>query len=371
MVEGLLDPGYWVSNLTSPVRFSTAISNMLNAPCTGVLLEIGPHGTLASALREICAANDRPFVYASAMNRGQDSHGSFLSAVGQLYQQGIHFDLRPLFNGSTATPGLPLYAWDHGPSYRNETRLSKAWRTRQNPHHSLLGALVLEAGIEPIWRNILHIQDQPWLADHVVNGSIVFPFAAYVAMAGEAVRQHVGAPQGTGYRLQHSVARNALVLSETTPVEMVTSLRRRKLNDTQDSFNFDFSISSYNGTTWITHCEGQARIVEISDNAVSNLTSSKNFPRLVDVPRMYSGLAKVGYGFGPQFRCLEYIAASAIGEGATASIRNGSTTAPCESPFTQHPTTIDACLQLLLIAEAKGLVRQDRKSTRLNSSHSS
>src|SRR5258707_14169878 len=55
------DASYWATNLTSPVRFSSAISELLTVQGDGVFLEIGPHSTLEGPLRQICAAKSRPF----------------------------------------------------------------------------------------------------------------------------------------------------------------------------------------------------------------------------------------------------------------------------------------------------------------------
>ncbi len=43
-----------------------------------------------------------------------------------------------------------------------------------------------------MWRNVLHLDGAGWLRDHRVIDDVVFPFAGYAAMVGEAVRQISG-----------------------------------------------------------------------------------------------------------------------------------------------------------------------------------
>lgn len=47
--------------------------------------------------------------------------------------------------------------------------------------------------LEPRWRNFLRLSEQPWIRQHVVQGSVVYPAAGYLAMAIEATRWSVAA----------------------------------------------------------------------------------------------------------------------------------------------------------------------------------
>ncbi|KAF5689873.1 polyketide synthase [Fusarium denticulatum] len=347
----LRSPSYWVQNLVSPVRFSTAVSNLLEARQTCVFLEIGPHSALAGPLNQICSWSSRPFQYISSQSRGKDSSAAFLSAVGKLYQHGIPLDLSPLFPNSRAISGLPTYPWDHSESYWSESRISKAWRSRQYPQHCLLGSRNFEGSeLEPQWRNVLSLEDVPWLMDHKLNQDVVFPFSGYVAMAGEAVRQATHSPLGAGYRLRHVIAHRALLLSNAA--EISTSLRTRQLNDNEDSSWYIFTISSYDGSGWTNHCTGH---VSILDKVRATNWVPEVLPRQVDCTRIYNQLAHVGFVYGPEFRGLLDATTSPLENLAHGRIANK--TAHGRSPFTLHPATIDTGLQLLLVSQARGLAK--------------
>ena len=362
----LASPYYWAINLVSPVRFSGAMSNLLahhseTNSSKNVLLEIGPHSALAGPLRQICEAASQPCKYIPSQIRGKDSAVSLLSALGILYQESVLVNWKPLFPPSSkAIAGLPTYPWDHsaGPFWY-ENRLSKAWRTRRFPQHCLLGTRVVETpDTAPQWRNVLSLENVPWLGDHKVRENVVFPFAAYVAIAGEAVRQMTGSE--LGYRLRHIVARTALVLTDTEPVEMVTALRQQKLTDTDDSTWFNFVIASYSGSTWVKHCEGQVTAL-LQPSSPNLMPRSDRLPRLVTNTRFYDAVLRAGLVFGPEFQRLAGISTSTTEGIAQAKLLDPGmeTTRPFPGPL--HPASIDACIQLLLLANVRGLVRNLRQ----------
>ncbi|KAF7554946.1 hypothetical protein G7Z17_g2570 [Cylindrodendrum hubeiense] len=336
------------------VRFSLSVSNLIALNKDGIFLEIGPHSTLAGPLRQICAAIPRSFNYVSTLSRGKDSMVSFLSAIGKLYQEGVTLDFKDMFPGGKALSGLPTYPWDHNASYWYESRVSRGWRSRQYPHHCLLGARTLEGSdTEPQWRNILQVEDEPWLFDHKIQHDIVFPFAGYVTVAGEAARQLMHASHEDGYHLRHVVAHAALLLSTSAPTELMTTLKRHQLNDNEDSDWFEFSILSFKGSAWVKHCDGQVAILK---SMPPSQWKPETLPRTVDCARIYKNLARAGFVYGPEFRGLQEITSSVTEELAIGQVVNRSQQS--RTPFTLHPATIDACLQLQLVARAKGIERQ-------------
>lgn len=350
--SALLGPEYWEANLNSPVLFGSAVNNVLCHQHNSLFLEIGPHSTLAGPLRQICSEAGSSFLYVPTMLRGSECVESLLSAFGQLFQQGVSIDFKKLLPLGKFLTDLPSYPWEHSVSYWYENRVSKNWRFRNYGHHGILGLRVPEStSLEPCWRNNLHVEDEPWLYDHKIRSDIVFPFAGYVAMAGEAVRQVTGVDDG--YSLRHVIAHSALVLTDSKPVEMITTLKPHKLTDSADADSYDFIISSHSGSSWIKNCEG---IVGPHSKTLPSSPRSGTFPRKVLPPsRWYKAMADIGIVYGQEFQCLTKIDSSttenlAIGEITTSN-------AQYEAPFLFHPAAIDACLQLILVALAKGIGR--------------
>jgi acyl transferase domain-containing protein len=257
LTAGDFAPEYWVTNLLSPVRFATAIAQTLRIRSENILLEIGPHSTLSGPLRQICAHQNLPFKYGSSLIRQASGTCSFLTILGRLFQHGLKLDLESFVPYSTVLSDLPAYPWDHATSYWYEARISKSWRNRQSGHHQLLGLRVPSTtDTDPVWRIMLDVESVPWLADHRVNGDVVFPFAGYISMAGEAFRQLGG--DGEGYSVCNMAVATAMVINVEEPVEVVTSLHQCTSNCVIESRHmFHFSISSHAKSTWIKHCTGQ------------------------------------------------------------------------------------------------------------------
>ncbi len=352
--RGAFTTDYWGANLVSPVRFGSAVTHLLGLSGDGDLfLEIGPHSTLAGPLRQICAARGRPCHYIASQTRNSDSAVALLSAFGRLYQENVNIDLAPLFPHGRAVSGLPSYAWDHSGSFWWESRMSQGWRSRKYPRHCLLGVRAAESpDKEPLWRNVLQIEDASWISDHKVGNDIVFPFAGYVVMAGEAIRQVTDGEIGSGYRLRHVKVRTALVLNDANSVDVITTLRQKRLNDNDPSNWFDFTITSYTGSSWIKHCEGE--VIQMKEPGKPT-PSFRRLPRRIASAAFYQGMNKMGFRYGPEFQGLTDIVTSATEHEAEASLVDVHD--HCSAPFTLHPAAIDACLQLLVVAGAKGLLR--------------
>ncbi len=346
-----LDSQYWATNLTSPVLFSSTVANIIRHQPNRVFLEIGPHSTLASPVRRICSKANSPCMYAPTMVRFENSAESILSAFGLLYQFDIAFDSKKLFPHGRILSDLPTYPWDHQASYWYESRASKDWRFRKHGYHSLLGLRILETtDIEPCWRNILYTEDEPWLRDHRILNDVVFPFAGYCAMAGEAFRQVSGIE--SGYCLENVAALSAIILDDSAPNEIVTSLRSRPASGSFGPNSWSFTISSRSESSWVLNCEG---IVRPGRTAQVEMPRSTACLRTLQPSKWYEAFADVGVTCGPRFQSLSSIVSSTTANLAKARILGAK--ANPKTAFTMHPSAIDACLQLLMIARIQGLCR--------------
>lgn len=377
-----LDAKYWRSNLESPVLFKGAITSLVehcrvktqagvgtDSVPPLVFLELGPHSALAGPLRQTLVQQNINAPYSSCLVRNKNAVETLLTALGQLWQQNTSIDFERLTNPDKTlrvVHDLPPYPWQHDHSYLFGSRLFKQWKFPRARKHELLGARVAEStDNEPIWRNVLHLAAVPWLRDHKVHGEIVFPCAGYIAMAGEAVRQLVSITSENtndlpffGFRVHGIAIDTALLLQEKKPTEILTSLTRYRLTDTLESDRWDFVISSHNGAGWTKHCTGQvsalARPGAVTEGATTdNTVPVTKFPRLVDSPRWYQTMYKIGGQYGPTFQGLTDIACTTKGNRASATARH---TAHDEEEFYAiHPTKIDFFLQLLAVASIQGV----------------
>lgn len=351
--KGQLGPAYWRANLENPVLFHPAVELCLDAQTQDqIFLEVGPHSALAGPIRQILKANGRANVtYVTALTRGDDCTKSVLKMAGELHLQNISLDFNKITGRGKVLTDLPLYQWHHSQVYWSESRVSKEWRLRKFPLHELLGARTLEGSdLLPEWRNVLRLEDVPWIRDHKIIEDVVFPCAGYVAMAGEAIRQIAGAEDFT---MMHVTIQSALVLQEFKAVELLTSLRPARLTTTLDSVWYDFLVVSYNGSTWTKHCFGQIRAGK--ESAASVIKFAKH-PRRVADP--YTPMKNIGLNYGPAFQGLKETCALPGKSTVTAML---SPPGDSESFYYLHPTTIDYCLQLIAVASSDGLGRHLKK----------
>jgi len=176
--------------------------------------------------------------------------------------------------------------------------------------------------------------------------------AGYICMAGEAARQIMG---GTGgYSVRHVVVKSALVVPDAVGTEIITAFRRHKLTDSNESEWFDFSITSYSGSIWITHCEGQVTTISTIPGTSQ---PPKNLPRQVSTARFYERLSEVGINFGPWFRRLRNASSSVTEDCSTAEVE-GPNQGQHDTSYALHPVVIDASFQLAIMAGVRGLGRK-------------
>ncbi|CAG7923142.1 unnamed protein product [Penicillium olsonii] len=340
---------YWQRNLESPVLFHQAISSIMQHEIGNntVFLEIGPHSAMAGPLRQIQTQHSNSSPYVSALTRNQNDVESFLAAIGALHSLNVPVNLSKVISQGSTLPDLPRYPWDHSQKFWYESRLSMEWRQREHAHHDLLGVRVKESlDFNVLFRNIFHLDNAPWIRDHKVGQDIVFPFAAYAGMIGEAIRQVTGVNEA--FILRKVIISTALVINEGHPVEIVTSLRRYQLTDSLGSEWWGFDIASHNGTTWSTHCSGE---VKAHDKDLGHAKKSGPLVRKVNTRRCYESMGKLGLNFGPKLRRLGDVRSDTIATNATSEVV---ATEEDDKDYHMHPTMIDSSLQLLSVAASKG-----------------
>ncbi|CAG8974567.1 hypothetical protein HYALB_00004363 [Hymenoscyphus albidus] len=352
------NPKYWQDNLESPVLFHSAVSCILEAPIlagsSAVFLEIGPHPALSGPLRQILTSKFSSAIHIPTLLRRQNSLEGFLTAIGRLWALNIDVDFRGLWPQGLCVPSLPRYPWNHQRRYWLESRVSREWRFSEHPYHDLLGVRVPEgSGIEPVWRNLLHLSSTPWLRDHRIRGDIVYPFAAYVAMAAEGVRQITGVQEGV--QLRRVMVSTALVLREGAPTELVTNFRRHRLTDLQDSSWWEFTVTCHNGHAWTKHCSGQ-----ICASSQSSLGDAKCFditsmPHKVHIPQWYERGRRGGAEYGPHFTALEEMRTSVNGREGLGMATTRNNWHGDEANYHLHPVILDTYLQLVCSAAHHGM----------------
>ncbi|KAL0933411.1 pksn polyketide synthase for alternapyrone biosynthesis [Colletotrichum truncatum] len=387
-----LDGAYWMRNMCEQVGFSKAMSNLLNYVPSSLqgrgrnrtpwssFIEIGPHGALQSPVKEIVKASQskaaKDASYLSAITRGKDAETTILELAGKLWVSGHSIDLQRV-NGiipeslPVSLPDLPPYPWNHGKQYWHESMTARSNRFPSGPWTDLLGVPVaLQNPMEPRWHNYLRISENPWIEDHKITGTTLYPAAGMIVMAIEAAIQ-LKEPSRTIKGITFSdlkFERGLVVPSRDQAVKTEISMRP----DNTQNHTWLFTVfSTITAGTWTKHCHGSLTL-EYDGEDSKGLISSKTWNDLapdwketesqisknVDMDDFYDDLESIGVEYGPSFRNVRQ-ATAIVGEHSvfgSISIPDTLSIMPYnfEFPHLIHPATMDAIFHLLFIAFSDG-----------------
>lgn len=373
---------YWVDNLTNPVLFGPAVECALwRAGPFDAVVEVGPHPALKGPAMNICKASlGASLPYVGVMQRSHNEVEAFSSGLGYLWEQlgpaaSIDFDgYRQAFcaiNGAGAETrpprlikGLPAYCWDHAKVHWRESRLSRNFRLADRSCHGLLGRRAPDdtPGLMR-WRNLLRLDEMPWVKGHVFQGQVVLPGTSYVSAITDAVKALAGALPVKMVDLCDVVLHRAVVLQENYACEFMTNLRLVHRESHLLSAEFSFSATqSDSDAAPETTCSGRVEVylVGSEDDAKQEAAllppPSHPPPNLstVDVDLFYSSLKKVGLAFSRPFRgtnsaqrSLGYASTSAAWDEADGDMDLSSSSAKASS---LHPAILDVALHALFAA---------------------
>jgi zearalenone synthase (highly reducing iterative type I polyketide synthase) len=390
-----LGPAYWIQNLVSPVQFLDAVSNLLqNDPsrrrrrprhgesAMDMLLEIGPHAALRGPLRQILQQHDLSQIsYTSVLQRGKDSIQSAVSAAGELYIHGVPVCVRVVNRLASSLIPLtnwPSYPWDHSRRYWAESRLSRNYRQRQFGRHDLLGAPAADSSSsQPRWRNILRVQEQPWLRDHVVDGRILYPAAGSLAMVIEAIRQITPADRDVAsiHIEQTRITKAIIIPDDSTGIEVVLQLihdsgtTSSSAQRPEDCWHFNVTSCS-DGFTLEQNSSGRVRVrykTERSEGG-SDRTTGKELlwqtvredsatiaaqcSRSIEPAIFYQATCTAGLQYGSLFQGLKEISAGADCCTTVVQVPDTQASMPAgaQSSHLIHPTTLDVIFHSMFAA---------------------
>jgi len=104
-----LDAEYWRRNLRQPVRFSSAVQDLLRDGF-GAFIEVNPHPVLLLAIEEGIRHAGSQAVAVASLRRDRPERAEMLNAMGALHVAGFPIDFRKLYPQG-ACLRLPAYRW--------------------------------------------------------------------------------------------------------------------------------------------------------------------------------------------------------------------------------------------------------------------
>ncbi|KAI1260500.1 hypothetical protein F5Y18DRAFT_405602 [Xylariaceae sp. FL1019] len=390
----LASPEYWAENLRSKVEFSEALSEALVLLSTLTedsdrippnIVEVGPYSALRRPITETLNQqrdqNTLPaFSYFSVLAKNDSPIRTLFQLVGRLFCNGhnISIPLECFNNASSQQRGPPLltdcprYPFDHSRKYWEESRLSRDYRLRTASSSKLLGSHFYDWNpLQPRWRNIASLGVLPWLGDHEISGTKVYPATAMLTMAIQAVKETVNAErQVSGYYIKDARFISPIVVGEEpgNKTETMLHLRPSRLPFEKETKWFEIQIFSYLSERWSEAFSATIQVqfkesIDDIDNGSESLlrsqqmlqqyeASAKSCNITIDREKFYRYCHQHGHNYGKSFSLLQDIR----WDGNEVAI--GRIDVPCETDQptdTVHPAVLDAALHIFLVQSSVGL----------------
>nr|WHN38866.1 polyketide synthase 5 [Elsinoe perseae] len=394
-IENNADLGvdYWVSNIVSPVRFSEALTNLLNYT-TGEskrrnksafiehLIEVGPAAALKGPINQILASQDissqaSKASYLSVLERGRNACETALTVAGRLCQHSDTIDIRGVLQDGDADVDFLVdllpFAWNHDLKYWAEPHAGRAHRFRNEIRKDLYGGETSDMITgEPRWRNILRLSEVPWMSQHKVQGSNLYPAAGMMVAAIEAAGSKASAFSPiTGYELRDIIISKAIVVPDGDEgVETMLTMKPFRQGSLALSAAWqEFQLFSRQDS-WELNCSGLIRVEYQRDNDPTFANEfdlvAKTYAEQYQAVRancyksqhpsyFYNQLDSIGLHYSGVFQGMSEIRKGEYQSACKVKIPDTRSIMPHQFEFSHviHPATLDCLIQMALPASCQ------------------
>ncbi|MFF7232523.1 type I polyketide synthase [Streptomyces sioyaensis] len=341
--EELCSPAYWVRHVRQAVRFHDGVRTLEELGAR-TLLDLGS-GVL-TAMADECLTTDG-IALGAVLRRDTDEPESLTTALAHLHLHGHGPDwdrcLAP--SGGRRVP-LPTYAFQRQRYWLEAgTDLTDVSAVGlEAAGHPLLGAAVPLAGSGgALFTGLLSAGRQPWLADHALDGTLLFPGTGFLELALQAC-----ARTGAGH-VEELTLQAPLVVPEDGTVQLQLTV-----GDPDESGRRPLSVHSRpagrpddEGQPWTRHAEGTLADGPPETGTPADLTAwPPPGAEPVDVSDLYERTAANGFAYGPAFRGLQ--AAWRRGDEVFAEVALPEQYR--DTGFGLHPALLDAALHTVALA---------------------
>ncbi|MBV8292270.1 MAG: acyltransferase domain-containing protein, partial [Mycobacterium sp.] len=293
-----LDADYWYRNIRQTVQFDQAVRGACQQGYR-TFIECSPHPALIAGIEDTfndCVDSSAEPIVIPTLGRDDGDIRRFLTSAAQAFVSGVGVDWRAVLPGAEFVE-LPTYAFERRRFWLSGdgAALDAAGLGLGASEHALLGAVVeLPDSGGVVLTGRLSAASQGWLADHAVDGVVVFPGAGFVELAIRA-GDEVGCSAVDELTLQSPLM---LPASGSVAVQVI-------VGPAEESGQRDVSVFSRADADlgWICHATGQLGSGSIEPGADLSVWPPEG-ATAVDVTDGYQRLATRGYEYGPAFRGL-------------------------------------------------------------------
>ncbi|WP_055525222.1 type I polyketide synthase [Streptomyces graminilatus] len=342
--EQACSPDYWVRHVRETVRFADGVRT-LTAEGVTVLLEAGPDGVLTGMAQNCLDANTadtaEPPVCVPAQRRNAPEDETLTTALTHIHLAGTGVDWSAFFAGSGAGRlDLPTYAFQRGhywPEPRPAATGDLAALGLGPAGHPLLGARIASATDgTTLFTGELSTSAQPWLTDHAVLDTVLFPGTGFVELALWA-----GGEVGCHHLDELTLAAPLLVPADA-PVQVQVQLTVGPADDTGHR-TLSVHARTAPDDPWTAHAEGTLAPTAPDAPTTPPLTAwppQDAEPAALDT--FYEDLVDHGFTYGPAFRGL-----TAVWRRGTEVFAEVALPERAGGGFAVHPALLDAAMHSL------------------------
>ena len=350
--EELCGPDYWVRHVREAVRFHDGIRT-LEAAGVDTLVELGPDGVLTAMADDCLTGTDITSI--PLLRRDAEESGSVTTALARLHVHGHSPDWAGFFAPLGArTVDLPTYPFQRQRYWLEATgdREDMTSAGLATSGHALLTAEVPLAGSgSSLFTGLVSASRHPWLADHALNGTVLFPATAFLELALHAC-DRVGYAQ-----VEELTIETPLVLPEGGAVQLQLAIGAAEgsagaLAERTITVHSRPAGDGSGAEGWTRHASGVlAAHQDEAPWAVAADPESVWPPagaEPLDVSSLYERIADNGFDYGPAFRGLR--AAWRSGDEVFAEIAPAVEHPLGTDGFVLHPALLDAALHTVALA---------------------
>jgi phthiocerol/phenolphthiocerol synthesis type-I polyketide synthase C len=288
-----LNKEYWWKNLREPVEFNKGVDSLL-IDSHSAFIEIGPSPILLRSIRKCSEKFGKNSIVMNILDKDSDNLFDIDNALYRLWGMGYNWNTKKLLPFKAENIVLPKYCWDNE-KYPLIPTVESTSISQIKKEHPLLGWRI--SNDLTIWENHIDAVNCNNLKDHIVTGSVIFPFAGFIEMA-------VAASYLT-YKFEFSGIENIQVIAPLVLEEKITLQMQFRLEE-----NGQFKIYTKPRLTdniWTLHVSGKITTKEYYDK-IDKLGSEN---RLKDIFEKVKGCEhyqicrNVGLEYGKSFQLVD------------------------------------------------------------------
>jgi thioester reductase-like protein len=334
-----LNVDYWCKNIRQPVRFADACDKLIQSE-HNMFLEIAAHPVLSNSIRENLSQCEKKGYVFHSLRRKESDEIAMLASLGQIHCTGYSIDWNRLYNKPSKFIKLPLYSWQREP-YWNESEKSIQKR-KGTSSHPFIGQRLNTPN--PTWEINIDHQNLQYIKDHVIQGKVVFPGAAFIEIALAAGMELFGEKT---FVLEDVEMKAPLLLSNEKYLQV------QMMVENEDVFSI-YSNATKNKSRWIRHWQGKLTVLPEPDSkSIFQIEEiKKRCTEEIPQKQAYLQLESHDLFYGPKFQGLEYVWKNET-EGFGKIKLNDFLVSELDN-YLLHPAILDAGFQIMAVIQTTG-----------------